>query len=578
MKISKLVILLLLSVSFANAQTNIKSTNPLCLPVLTNDFNPADFMPSNIISNPQDITAALQLELSADTLKSYLEILSSFENRNTGSDTLSLTTGIGAARKWVHAKFEEFSANNENRLLPSYLSFEKMICSMDKHKNIFAVLPGSTTENEGIILIEGHIDSRCESGCDIDCEAHGMEDNGSGTALVIELARVMSAFSFKHTIVFMATIGEEQGLHGADAFADWAVANDIPIKAVLNNDVIGGIICGETSSPPSCPGFNEIDSTQVRLFSRGSWNSPHKSLVRFVKLEYQEELLPLVDVPMVITIMTSEDRVGRGGDHIPFREKGFTAIRFTSANEHGDAGIDADYHDRQHTKDDILGVDTDGDLVIDSFFVDFNYLKRNAAINGMAATMLAQGPVRPSFSAERLEQSIHIIIDDPNNYDHYRVGLRSTTNDFDTIYTIVGSKEATLMTPSNDLHYLTVASVDVLGVESCFTPEQWLAAVGTGEIEHDSGTKSIYLLNNRPNPFDESTMISFMVNEVIPHEQASIHIYNGSGALLKDIPCTMKEGINEVLYEHGYGTSGRLYSSLLIDGNIVDSKAMIFAN
>lgn len=572
------LILLLFSFSICYAQTNIKSTNPLCLEILKSNYDPADYKPAFEITNPQAIAEQIQSQISPDSLKSYLLKLSTFENRNTGSDTLSEIIGIGATRKWIYEKFEEISIENGGRLIPSYLYFERAICGMDKHKNIFAVLPGNTIDKKGIILIEAHVDSRCESSCDIECEAHGMEDNGSGTALVLELARIMSRYSFSRTIVFMATIGEEQGLYGADAFADWAVQEEIPIKAVLNNDVIGGIICGETSSPPSCPGLNHVDSTQVRLFSFGSWNSPHKSLARYIKLQYQEELLPLVSVPMTITIMSGEDRIGRGGDHIPFRQKGFPAMRFTSANEHGDAGIDPEYHDRQHTTKDILGLDTDGDLEIDSFFVDFNYLKRNAAINGIAATMLSYGPPMPAFSIERVDTDIHVTIEDSLNYDHYRLGVRSLTHDFDTIYTIIGSKEANFENPSNEQLYFSVASVDELGVESCFTEEQYLAAVGTVEYQSPHQEKYACLLNNRPNPFDESTIISFMIHSLPTYQRASIQVYTSSGDLLANLPCALHEGINEVLYEHGYGTSGKMFYSLVIDGKILDTKSMVFAN
>ena len=107
-------------------------------------------------------------------------------------------------------------------------------------------------------------------------------------------------------------------------------------------------------------------------------------------MQYEEELLAHVEVPHLVTIMTAEDRTGRGGDHIPFRSAGYPAMRFTSANEHGDASNGPNYDDRQHTSDDILGLDTDNDGQLDSFFVDFNYLARNAVINANAATMIEQ--------------------------------------------------------------------------------------------------------------------------------------------------------------------------------------------
>ncbi|HAD11381.1 MAG TPA: hypothetical protein DCF33_02975, partial [Saprospirales bacterium] len=183
----------------------------------------------------------------------------------------------------------------------------------------------------------------------------------------LELARIMSKYQFPNTIVFLITTAEEQGLLGADAFADYIEQKNIPLRAVLNNDVIGGVLCGETSSPPSCPGLDHVDSTSVRLFSAGGFNSRHKQLARFIKLQYQENLQPIAEVPMNVRIMSPEDRTGRGGDHIPFRQKGYPAMRFTAANDHGDASNGPGYDDRQHTSEDILGADTDGDGAVDSF-------------------------------------------------------------------------------------------------------------------------------------------------------------------------------------------------------------------
>src|SRR6202000_775537 len=127
--------------------------------------------------------------------------------------------------------------------------------------------------------------------------------------------------------------------------------------AVLNNDVIGGIICGHTSSAPGCPGFENIDSTHVRLFSYGGFNSFHKGLSRFIKLEYKEMIQPYAAVPMTINIMTPEDRTGRGGDHMPFRALGYPAMRFTAENEYGDADVTSPtYIEHQHTSSDSIGV------------------------------------------------------------------------------------------------------------------------------------------------------------------------------------------------------------------------------
>ncbi len=406
-----------------------------------------------------------------------------------------------------------------------------------------------------------------------------MEDNGSGVALVLELARIMSSYVYDHTIVFMLVTGEEQGLVGSNAFADYAVTQNIPIKAVLNNDIVGGIICGETSSPPSCPGLNHIDSTQVRLFSFGGFNSAHKSLNRFIKLEYQEMIRPLSTVPMMLTIMSAEDRTGRGSDHIPFRENGYAAIRFTSANEHGNADVaDPDYHDRQHTSDDILGLDTDGDEVIDTFFVDFNYLARNATINGNAAAMAALGPDAPSIKTFGQDGDfLYIEIEDSLDLNHYAVGMRFNTTDFDTLYYITGSKSGVFELPSRELNlFISAASIDSRGIESLFSDE--VLARLTGTHEETANTKGIELLQNRPNPFDESTIISFLVHGPATNHTARIVITDLNGKMLKEIPVEVKEGMNEVLYHHGYNMVGTFLYSLYIDDLMIATKKMIFAN
>jgi hypothetical protein len=574
--------------TFLFSQTNILTTNPLAKEIMLGNYNPADYAAGIVIDQPEDIKNIINNELNTDSLTSYLFKLSTFENRNTCSDTVSNTFGIGAARRWTNSMFEKFSGQNEDRLIPFYLQFDQNLnaqCSMNRFRNSCAILPGSDPESSGIIIIEAHMDSRCENVWDGNCEAHGMEDNGSGTALVLELARIMSQFTYKHSIVFMETIGEEQGLYGANAFAQYCLNEGIEVKGVLNNDVIGGIVCGETSSAPSCPGLNHIDSTQVRLFSSGGLN---KQLSRFNKLQYQEELLDIVSVPMMLTIMSSEDRQGRGGDHIPFRQKGFPAMRFTCANEHGNANVsDPDYHDRQHTTGDKLGADTNGDGVVDSFFVDMNYLARNAVINGVSASFLAIGPDPVDFSGEKFADSLRITIDDPNDYNHYRIFTRTNMQDFDTIYTLVNSKEITIkrVTGGAVLFQVSVASVDENGIESCFSKEQFAFPTinSDGEIieapEEEIKRKSpIELFQNRPNPFDEATMINYLIHEKIDHSEAWMVVTDMNGREIQRLPAPMKVGLNEVLYTHGYNTVGTFIYSLVVDGKVIHSRQMVFAN
>lgn len=564
------------------AQTNITVTSAEADAILHGDFNPADYAPSTVIDDAATITAALVAEINADSLRAYLEQMSVFGNRNTGSDTSSTTFGIGAARRWALEKFQLFSSQNENRLVPSYLQFGQDICGVGQHRNIFAVLPGQGVHFDEVVLLEAHFDSRCEAVCDVDCTAHGMEDNGSGSALILELARVMAQYSFDRTLVFVLTIGEEQGLFGANAFSQYIQDEEIALTAVLNNDIVGGVICGETASPPGCPGLNDIDSINVRIYSQGSLNSRNKQLARFIKLEYQEMIQDLMPVQPVINIMTNEDRTGRGGDHIPFRADGFPAVRFTSANEHGDADTsDPDYHDRQHTMEDVLGIDTDNDGQLDSFFVDFNYLARNAMLNGTAATVAAAGPTPPlTFSLAEIDNAFQLNIDDPLNTGTYRVAIRLfEDNDWLEVRTYEGTEILVEGLDDQTLYVLSVASVDQNGLESLFSSEKFGTFEVNSSFELPLSARKLDLLQNNPNPFDEATTIGVLVEETIDYEQALIIVHDLDGKELVRLPLRLDLGINTVEYDyrhHRYQPGTYAYS-LVVDGQLVATKQMIYA-
>lgn len=573
----KLYIAVIVSCAFVSsfAQTNMLSTNPVAEQVMLGNYNPATYTPSVVISKAADISQGIMNSVSPDSLKAYLEVLQTFETRHTSSDTVSATRGIGAARRWIHSKLEQFSAQNENRLLASYLQFDQQICSVDQHRNVFAVLPGSDISDKSVIIIEGHFDSRCEDNCDTACIAQGMEDNASGTALVMELARVMAKYSFKHTLVFILTTSEEQGLNGARAFALYCKQKGIQIKGVLNNDVVGGIICGQTASPPGCMGAGTIDSTNLRLFSGGNFNSPHKQLARFIKLEYNEMLKPIATVPMTVNIMTPLDRTGRGGDHIPFYDEQYTSIRFCSANEHGDADVsDPNYADRQHTSTDILGVDTDNDQVIDSYFVNFNYLARMSVINGNAATMMAVGPKTPTFDMSMDPLGFTAYITSQKQYGTYRVAVRSATNDWDSVYTITGDF-GYIHIDTIGPRYVSVASVDADGIESLFSEEK-IARVGIGDAAYEK--QPVELMQNHPNPFDGQTIISVLANEDMKGADAYISIADIAGKEIKRLKITLTPGMNEVMYEHGYNVTGTFTYTLVVNGQKLQTKRMVFAN
>ncbi len=289
--------------------------------------------------------------------------------------------------------------------------------------------------------------------------------------------------------------------------------------------------------------------------------------------------MPFVTVPMMVTVMSGEDRSGRGGDHIPFRQNGFASCRFTSANEHGDASNGPGYTDRQHTTNDILGVDTDLNGTIDSFFVDFNYLSRNACINGAGASIAALGPKKPDFNIATIPgPGIVIHVTQESNYSFYRVGVRSTTNDWDSVYTISGYYD-TIFPPVSNVYYVSIASVDENGLESLFSKEVVIqnSQISVSELEQES-VKPIELLQNRPNPFDEATIIGVLVNQEVNYKNAAIVVYDINGKKVENMKIDLKPGVNEAFYQHGYGKTGTYFYTLVIDGNEISRKSMIFAN
>lgn len=562
------------------AQTNIISVNPVAEQVMKGNYNPANYAATAVIDKREDISNYIINNVSADSLYALLDVLRTFRNRNTMADTNSATTGIGAARRWVYSKFEQYSAASNNRLIPSYLQFDQNVCSINsRYRNIFAVLPGTDLSDKSIVLVEAHIDTRCKDVCDTLCLAEGMEDNASGTALVMEMARVMSKLSFKRSIVFVLTIGEEQSLVGAEAFAAYCQQQGIAIRGVVNNDVVGGIVCGATASQPGCMGAGTIDSTNMRIFSGTGFNTLHKQFARFTKLEYKENIAGKVNVPLTINIMTPLDRTGRGGDHIPFTNKNFTSIRFCGANEHGDADVsNASYTDRQHTSDDILGMDTNGDMVLDSFFVNFNYLARMTILNGNTVAMAATGPMTPDFDISTIPggEGLSVYITTQKQYQHYRVAIRSTTNDWDSVYTFTGSDHAYIpVTGINQTKFVSVASVDADGIESFFSAEK-NARVNISDVDRKS--TDVELLQNHPNPFDGETIISVVAAKDLSKNKAYISVRDIAGKEIKRMDISLKQGVNEILYEHGFGVRGTYSYSLILDGQIVETKRMVFAN
>jgi hypothetical protein len=578
------------------AQTGPSASNPVVVNILKGVYSPSTYPASTVITDPDAVSTGLMNDISTDSLKATLFKLRSFQNRNTFSDTNATTRGIGAARRWVFNKFKQYSAANDDRLVVSYLQFNYSpgpsngcASSLPKrHSNIMAILPGSQTTNKSILLVEGHMDSRNDDNCDVTGNAFGIGDNATGTALVIELARVMSKYTFRNTIVFVVNTGEEQGKIGATATANYLDSMNIPIKAVNNNDVSGGIFCGHTASGPGCPGYGSLDSTDLRIFSLGSINSPHKQWARYVKLQYKEQLRDLVALPMNIQIMQNEDRTGRGGDHQPFSAIGYTAVRFTQAYENGDCSNGPGYIDRQHNIRDSLGMDKNGDGVEDSLYINLGYLARNTLINANSLAMVALGPdtitVKPAIvTANRFRVQFT-----PAGAPAYRVAVRSANNDWDTVYTVTGKSVDTIRVPYGTFttFYLSAAAVDANNTESQFSTEYTLSTNLVPLYLQPDTTKppppapdyyGIQLMPNKPNPFDESTMITIQSGTDLFADRTWLNINSIDGRLISRVKVPLKKGLNEVLFNHGFLMPAGVYiCSLIIDGLPVQSTKMVF--
>jgi hypothetical protein len=563
------------------SQGIITLSNPIAKEILLGNFNPASYTPSVIINSPDSILHGIIDGVNRDTLIAYLIKIDSYHNRNSGSDTISETHGIGAVRRWIYKKFGEYKNENENRLVISYLDFGRGICGQSHHRNVLAVLPGLDTTQKDFLVIQGHYDTRCEVLCDTGCYSPGMDDNGSGTVLVMELARVMSRFAFSHTIVFACVTGEDEGLYGATALTNYFHQNNMKVMACFNNDVVGGIICGQTASPPGCPGLNAIDSTHVRIFSFSSGNdsssvSPHKQLARYVKMHQEEIINPLLTTPMTVNIMILEDRGGRSGDHIPFRQNGYTAIRFTEQNENGNGqGLPPD---RQHSVRDILGLDTSvpPDGIIDSFFVEPHYLSRNIIMNGVNVGWLANSPPSPKPDYRQTPEGPEIILHGTDSiYQYYKVGVRSKGSGllyFDTIYTFKNTNRLEIpgLDTSKTWHF-SVANVKNK-VESLFSDEYTYTNLGINDrAKVDLG---ITMHQNQPNPFRTKTEIVIDVTKPAKIKDATLLIRDTTGKTVKKIDIVLTPGKNRITFKNSENLRGLFTYSLCIGGRTIHTGKM----
>jgi hypothetical protein len=330
-------------------------------------------------------------EISARNIEATIRKLVSFGTRNTLSDQNNPTRGIGAARDWLYAEFQKAAAQSDGRMTVEKQTFEQpkaaRVPELTMLTNIVATLKGTQPESvDRVYVVSGHYDSMCTSPTDAKCDAPGANDDASGTAAVLEMARVMAKYKFDATIVFMTVPGEEQGLLGSTYFAEQAKKNNMDIEGMFTNDIIGSSVGGNgVYDPHTVRVFSEgvpSNETQQEATSRrsvgGENDSQSRQLARFIK-EVSARYVPSMKVWMIYR----RDRYGRGGDHQPFLERGFPAVRFTEPNEN---------YQHQHQNVRIEKGIQYGDL---PQFDDFKYIADVARVNAAALAVLASAPARP---------------------------------------------------------------------------------------------------------------------------------------------------------------------------------------
>ncbi|GAB3740281.1 M20/M25/M40 family metallo-hydrolase [Hymenobacter agri] len=332
-------------------------------------------------------------EISAKNLEADIRKLVSFGTRHTLSDTQSPTRGIGAARNWVRDEFLKYSKAGGGRMTVEMDTFTikpdgRRINKPVLMANVLATLPGTDPTDTRVILVSGHIDSRVSDVMNATADAPGADDDGSGTVLVMELARVLAGQKFPCTLKFVAVQGEEQGLYGSGHLAERAKKEGWNLIAMLNNDIVG-------NSHGFDPEIN--DDKHLRVFSEGvpATETPEQAKIRRQLssendapsrqlARYAARMAQLYGRGHQVTIEYRPDRFLRGGDHTPFNQQGFAAVRFTEMNE----DFTHQHQDLRTEKGRAYGDTPEG--------VDYAYLRRNAGVNLATMASLALAPAAPA--------------------------------------------------------------------------------------------------------------------------------------------------------------------------------------
>ena len=421
----------------------------------------------SIINRDPEIKKMID-EISKEKIEQSVRKLVSFHTRHNMSLQNDPSQGIGAAWNWIKSEFEKNIDASGGRLEVKFEEYSvggkgQRIPHQVKLKNVIATLKGTNPDDDRIIVISAHLDSRATLDNDSTGYAPGANDDGSGVAAILELVRIMSARKFSSTIIFMAVSGEEHGLYGAKFMATKAKQENLNIIAMINNDMIGNSGSSETLINDNTrvrvfsegvPAFETEQMTAMRKFTSGENDSKAREFARYIK-ETGERYVEQINV----TLVFRNDRFGRGGDHTPFCQEGFTAVRICEYNEN---------YDRTHKIPAVVNGVQEGDL---PEYVDYEYVRKNAGINLATIANLALAPYEPvncGIVTGRLTNKTTLRWESPLKGvkpTGYYILMRETFQPSWEKKIFVQGNEATIPY-SKDNYFFGIQSVDALGHES----------------------------------------------------------------------------------------------------------------
>ena len=343
---------------------------------------------TTVIRNPE--IAQMISEISSDSLEHHVRKLASFNSRHTLSTNTE--NGMPAAQQYVLSKFQHFAKKSGGRMSAEIEQFtipadKRRILEDSPGANVIATLKGTDPSDTRIFILSAHMDSRNKDVMDAEGNSPGANDDGSGTAAVIELARLMASHEFSATIIFVAFTGEEQGLKGATYLADKAKNEEWNLAAVLNNDIVGNSSSSETLIKDNLkmrvfsetiPAAETEQEGNIRRYTNADNDSKSRQLARYIK-EQGERYVDQFEVKLIYRA----DRFLRGGDQTPFARNAFTAVRMSEMNEN---------FIHQHENVRVENGIHYGDL---PEYMDFEYLRKVSAVNLASLASLANSPDQP---------------------------------------------------------------------------------------------------------------------------------------------------------------------------------------